>query len=142
GVGLGGDRGEERLGRGQAGLEAERAVAVVGVEPVVARAQGQPRGDEHGLVARARNLEEDFVLPLELNLLVVNAPRQVHRAVDADKLVAAQASVLARLNLGRHDFYLNKSMNATLQTPSRSLHGSPRPSRGGRARARPRPLFR
>ena len=97
------DGGEELFGRGHAELEAEGAVAVVRIEPVVARTQSQPRGDEDGLVPRARNLEEDFVLPLELNLLVVNAPRQVHRAVDADKLVAAQAPILARLNLGRHD---------------------------------------
>jgi len=89
-------------------LQAECAVAVVRVEPVVAGLESQPRGDEHGLVPCARNLEEDFVLPLELNLLVVNAPRQVHRAVDADKFVAAQAPILARLNLGRHDFYLSK----------------------------------
>jgi hypothetical protein len=103
GVGLGPDGGEELFERGHAELEAEGAVAVVGVEPVVAGAHGEAGGGEHGLVARARNLEEDFVLPLELNLLVVEPPREVHRPVDAQHLVAAQAPVLARLHFGRHD---------------------------------------
>jgi hypothetical protein len=103
GVGLGADGREELFERRHAELEAEGAVAVVGVEPVVAGAQGEPGGGEHGLVARARNLEEDFVLPLELNLLVVQAPRQVHRPVDAHHLVASQTPVLARLHFGRHD---------------------------------------
>src|SRR5207237_6901864 len=118
-------------------LEAEGAVTVVRIEPVVAGLEGQPRGDEHGLVPRARNLEEDFVLPLELNLLVVNAPRQVHRAVDADKLVASQAPILTRIHVGRHDFYLSKRIiNVTLRILIQSRACIPQPSRVGRAQAR------
>jgi hypothetical protein len=36
-------------------------------------------------MAGAADLEEDPVLSLELDLLVVHSPREVHRPVDADE---------------------------------------------------------
>ena len=39
---------------------------------------------------RARDLEEDLVLPLELDLLVVEPARQEHRAIGGNELVAGQ----------------------------------------------------
>ncbi len=45
--------------------QAERAVPVVGQEPVVACAQRQPCAHLKRLVACTRNLEEDLLLPLE-----------------------------------------------------------------------------
>jgi hypothetical protein len=54
-------------------------------------------GDLHALVARARDLEEDLVLPLEQDLAIIRAPRREHRAVHALELLGGQAAVaLAR----------------------------------------------
>ena len=88
GVGIVGraDGGEELLGGGHAEAEAERPVAIVGVEPVVGRAEDLGGGRQHGLVAGARNLEEDLVLALELDLLVVDPARQQHDAVQIEQI--------------------------------------------------------
>ena len=77
----------EHLRRGHPEREAEGPVAVVGVEPVVARLEDVAGRREHRLVARTRDLEEDLVLPLELDLLVVDATRQEHGAVGGDELL-------------------------------------------------------
>ena len=42
-------------------------------------------------MAGAGDLEEDLVLPLELDLLVVDATRQEHRPVGGDELVLREA---------------------------------------------------
>jgi hypothetical protein len=73
GVVAGTGRREQHLGRRDAELQHQRAVAVVGVVPVVA-GRSEPRGHQHGLVAGAADLEVDPVLALELDLLVVDAP--------------------------------------------------------------------
>ena len=72
---------EELLGGRHAQAEAERAVAIVGVEPVVGWAENLGRGGKDGFVARARYLEEDLVLTLELDLLVVDPAGEEHDAV-------------------------------------------------------------
>ena len=54
--------------------EADGSVAIVGEEPVVARAQGHSGGDQESFVSGAGDLEEDFLLPLEHDLAVVGAP--------------------------------------------------------------------
>ena len=72
-------------------LEAKRAIAIVQVEPVVAGLEQEAAGGGHGFVPRARDLEEDLVLSLELNLLVVQPARQEHGAIGADELVAGKA---------------------------------------------------
>ncbi len=59
GVVSGGDPLEQHLVGGDAEPQAERAVPVVGVEPVVAGLEVEGRADENGLVARAADLEED-----------------------------------------------------------------------------------
>ena len=71
-------------------VQAERAIAVVRIEPVVAGAQVHAGRVEHGLVAGAADLEEDQALVLELDLLVVEPPRQQHRAVGAEQILARQ----------------------------------------------------
>ena len=48
-------------------------------------------GDEDGFVAGAADLEEDKALALELNFLVVDLPRQDHRPVSTEKVVAREA---------------------------------------------------
>ena len=76
-------------------VETERAVAVVGKEPVVAAAQVRAGGDEHRLVPGAADLEECLALVLELDLLVVDLPRQEHGAVSGEQLVPGQSLVFA-----------------------------------------------
>src|SRR5690606_25660251 len=56
------DAGEEHLGRRHAERQAERAVAIVGIEPVVAGAQREAGRDENRLVAGAADLEVDLAL--------------------------------------------------------------------------------
>jgi hypothetical protein len=82
--------GEKHLERGHPQLEEERPVAVVGVEPVVSGAEDHPGRDLDRLVAGAADLEEGAVLPLELDLLVVDAPREVHRAIDREQGLAVE----------------------------------------------------
>src|SRR2546422_11238531 len=70
---LGGtDRREQHLGGGHTQAETERTVAIVGIEPVVRGTEGLARRDQHGFMTGARDLEENLVLPLELDFLVVD----------------------------------------------------------------------
>src|SRR3989454_10094492 len=55
------DRREEHLRGGHAEAETERAVAIVGIEPIVCGAEHSPSGHQHALVSRAGDLEEDLV---------------------------------------------------------------------------------
>ena len=82
---------EQHLERRHAEREAQRAIAIVRIEPVVARAQVHAGGGQHRFVAGAADLEEDQALVLELDLLVVEAARQQHRAVGPQQIVARQA---------------------------------------------------
>ena len=84
-------RGEEHLGGGHPELEHQRPVPVVGVEPVVPGTHGHAGGHQDGLVAGPADLEEDLVLPLELDLLVVDPAGQVHRPVDREEGPAVEA---------------------------------------------------
>jgi hypothetical protein len=99
---FGSHRLEEHLVRRDAELKTEGPVAVIEVEPVVAGPRHHPRGRAHRLVARAADLEIDLVLPLELDLLVVDAPREVDVAVRRDERGGIQPEILARFDLGRH----------------------------------------
>ncbi len=92
GVGRGTDRREQHLGWCHAEGEAECPVAVIGIEPVVARLEDHPRGHQHRLVPGAGDLEEDLVLPLELDFLVVEPPRQGHQAIDAQEVSLGELS--------------------------------------------------
>ncbi len=69
------DRLQQHLGRRNAERERERAVAVVGEEPVVPRAQVAREPEQQRLVARARDLEERAVLLAQRDLTVVAEPR-------------------------------------------------------------------
>src|SRR5262249_20176578 len=64
--------------------QAESAVAVMRIEPIVGGLQRQRRGDKYSFVAGAGNLKERFVLRLELYFFVVDAPRRVHQAINAN----------------------------------------------------------
>ncbi len=47
-------------------------------------------------MTRAGDLEEDLLLPLEHDLAVVDAARQVHQPIDLDQMLRRQAFVLFR----------------------------------------------
>ena len=80
----------EHLERRHTEREAERAIPVIGVEPVVAGAQMCGRRHADRFMAGAADLEEDQALVLELDLLVVEAPRQQHQPVGGEKVVARE----------------------------------------------------
>ena len=84
---LAADRAEEHLERRHAEHQAQRAVAVVGMKPVVAGLQDHARRREDAFVSGAADLEEDQALVLELDFLVVQLPRQHHDAVRAEEIL-------------------------------------------------------
>ena len=88
-----GHRREQHLARRHAEPEAQGAVAVVGIEPVVAGPQQPRRRDQHRLVPRPRDLEEGQVELLEPDLLVVHPPRGEHRAVHGDEVGGGEPAV-------------------------------------------------
>jgi hypothetical protein len=90
GVGGGADGLLQHFVRRDAEGEAEGAIAVVGVKPVVGGAEGHAGGDLDGLVAGAGDLEEDAVLALEDDLAVVEAARGVNEAEGLDELVGRE----------------------------------------------------
>jgi hypothetical protein len=81
---------QQHLGGSHTEGEAQRAVAIVRIEPIVRGAEDLPGGDEDGLVSGAGYLEEDLVLALELDLLVVDAPGQEHQTVHVDQVRLGQ----------------------------------------------------
>ena len=83
----GADRAEEHVERRDADRQRQRAIAVIREEPVVPRSKVLPGRDEHGLVPRAADLEKCLALILELNLLVVDLPRQEHEAIGGQKIL-------------------------------------------------------
>ena len=129
GVGVDGraDGAVEHLGGGHAQRQAERAVAVVHVEPVVRRLEDVAGSGQHGFVAGARDLEEDLVLPLELDLPVVDAARQEHRSVGGEELVAREpvgrALGRAALRLGRtgHESFRSRANGWPSDRPGTAL---------------------
>ena len=93
---------QEHVERGDAERQAERAVAVVRHEPVVARAEDHARGHEDRLVAGAADLEKDLALVLELNLFVVETARQQHQAIRLAQIVCGEFSSGAGARWRRH----------------------------------------
>ena len=72
---------------------AEGAVAIVGEEPVVAGAQVGGGGHQQGFVSGAGDLEVDFLLALEQDFAVVDAPREHHQPVHLHQLLRSQSLV-------------------------------------------------
>ena len=94
-IGFGADTLQQHLERRHAELQAQRAVAIVRIEPIIARLQAHSRRHQDRLVTSAANLKKDAVLVFHLNLFVVEPPRQVHRAEDLQHLFAAELRELA-----------------------------------------------
>src|SRR2546430_6514975 len=91
---------QEHLRRRHAEREAQGAVAVIGIEPVVRGTQHPAGGDEHRLVPGARYLEEDLVLALELDLPVVETAGEVHDAEHVEQVRLRERLGGLRLRLG------------------------------------------
>jgi len=70
-ISLSADCGKQLFERSHAELQTERAVAIVGIEPIVTGLQHHAGSDEHGFVSCAADLEKNPVLTFELNLLIV-----------------------------------------------------------------------
>ena len=94
-------RGQQHLAGRHAQGQDQRPVAVVGEEPVAAGGQQRPRRDLDRFVARPADLEEALALLLELQLLVVEAPCQQHRAVEPQQIVGRQPPVQPLRGCGR-----------------------------------------
>src|SRR5579862_9344753 len=84
---------QEHLVRLHAEGQAQGAIAVIRVEPVIARFQRQTGSHTDRLVTCARHLEEDLLLPLEQNFPVINAPGGVHQAVGLDELFSCKSVI-------------------------------------------------
>ena len=110
GVRRGADGLEEHLARRHAEAEAERPVAVVREEPVHALLHVLRDRRLERLVARPGDLEEDAVLPLELDLLVVDPPGRDHVAEGAEKVVPRQPLVLVHPGRGGFGSHLSGTL--------------------------------
>ncbi|GIU90119.1 MAG: hypothetical protein KatS3mg010_1218 [Acidimicrobiia bacterium] len=83
----GADRLQEDVERRDAQREHERAVAVVGEEPVVSGPQRAREPEQQRLVARAGDLEEDLRLLAQHDLAVVEEPRHEREPEVVDGLL-------------------------------------------------------
>ena len=73
--------------------QAQRAVAIVGVKPVVACLQREAGRHADGFMSRAGDLEKNLLLALQQDLPVINAPGHIHDAIGFDELLAGEALV-------------------------------------------------
>src|SRR5882762_5378527 len=93
-IGFGADALQEHLQRRHPQLEAQRSIAIVGIEPVIARLQTHARGHKDRFVAGAADLKEDPVLTLHLDFFVIEPARLIHRAKNLEHLLAAELRFL------------------------------------------------
>ena len=66
--------------------QAKRAVAIVGIDPIVAGPENKSRGGQYAFMPRAADLEIGLVLAFQLDFAVVDAPRKIHDAVNTKKI--------------------------------------------------------
>ena len=83
---------QQHLGGRHAKGQHQRAIAIVGKEPVVAGTQRQCGANLQSLMTGGGNLEEDLLLPFEHDLAVVHAAREKHEPVHLDQLLRAKAA--------------------------------------------------
>src|SRR5690242_18202553 len=79
--------------------KAQRPVAVVRVEPIVPRLEGQSGSDTDPLMPGARHLKKDLLLSFEQDFPVIDSPGRIHIAVGLNELIARKPFV--RLGLLR-----------------------------------------
>ncbi len=101
-VGLRANRAEQHFKRRHAKLQTQGAVAVVSVKPIIARTERKPRRRQDGFMSGAADLKKNFILSLELNFLVVNAPGEIHRAIYPDELLRLESVIFLQQWLSVH----------------------------------------
>ena len=119
--------------------QAQRAVAIVRINPVCSSMEKQPHCCGDCFVSRTRNLKVNFILAFELNLAVIQLSREIHRAVQADQRVSGKTGVFlvfggvgfgklhARLDghsVGPRSLNVSGASNSNYTEVSRALLGS------------------
>ncbi len=92
-IGGGADSLQKLRCRGDAEGQDQGAIAIVRKEPVVAGAQIGRGGQQQGFMAGTGDLKVNFLLALEQDLAVVDAPRENHKAVEFQQLLRDKAFV-------------------------------------------------
>ena len=95
------DRLEQDLVRADPEPEHERLVAVVREEPVVAGAEMAGEAEQQRLVSGSRDLEEHAALALQVDLAVVDRPRDARPPEVFDELVSRKLDGRCRSRRGR-----------------------------------------
>src|SRR6476646_8848031 len=90
--------GKQLFKRRHAELEAERAIAVIGIKPIIARLQSHAGRDQDCFMAGAADLKENLVLVLELDFLVVEPAREIHGAIHFEHLFARETRTFTALS--------------------------------------------
>src|SRR6185503_16610811 len=98
-VGGSADCGKELFERRHAELEAESSVAVVRIKPIIAGLQSHAGCDQYCLVPSTTDLKENLILVFELDFLVVDAAREIHRAVHLEHLFARKTRALPAFSI-------------------------------------------
>ena len=80
--------------------ETKGAVAIICVKPVISGLHGEGCGHTNSLMARARDLEIDFLLAFEQDFPVIQPPRRVHRAISSDQIFSRRRDVYRSLQAG------------------------------------------
>ena len=105
---LGSHRLEKHVERRDAQHETKRAIPIIRIHEVMARPEDKPCRGLHALLPRPADLKKCLVLALELDFAVIDSPRKIHRAVDSEKILPAQALVLGGLEFRRIGACLNR----------------------------------
>src|SRR5258708_5243854 len=90
GISLSADTLQKHFQRRHPQLQTQCAIAIVGIEPIVARLQTHARGHQDRFVTGAADLKEDPVLAFHLDFFVVQAAREIHHAKDLQHLFTAE----------------------------------------------------
>src|SRR5882724_344437 len=88
-------RRQQLFKRSHTKLKTKCAVSIVWIKPIVTRFENHAGGNQHSFMTGSADLKENFILSLELNLLIVKATRQVHHAVHVQQLRARQTVMLS-----------------------------------------------
>src|SRR6202040_1395848 len=86
---------QQHFKRGDPHLQAQSAVAIVWIDPIVPGPQNQASRSQNTFVTRTTDLKECLILPFELDFPVVKAPRKVHRAINTEELLPTEALITA-----------------------------------------------
>src|SRR3954470_2588657 len=85
------DRLLKHLVRSDAECQAQGTVPILQEKPMVSRPPRQAGSALYRLVPRPADLEKDAILPLECDLAVIEAPRELHRPESADQDVGIES---------------------------------------------------